>query len=109
MSTRAIAAITPIGPRRVFISGHGASSVFCVIERELRAVQPTTHHWPHEERRPPQPLPSQGREGDASNVILTAVGDNLRRVPAWSRDLLTSILIVLWQAGVRSQALKPPS
>lgn len=108
MSTRAIAAINTdrTAPR---LHLRAASSVFCVIERELRAVQPTTHYWPHEERWPPRPLPSQGREGDASNVILTAVGDNLRRVPAWSRDLLTSILIVLWQAGVRSQALKPPS
>lgn len=48
-------------------------------------------------------------EGDAINVILTAAGHNLRRVLAWLRDLLTSILIILWQAGVRSQALKPAS
>lgn len=51
----------------------------------------------------------KGRESDASNVILTAVSHNLRRVITWLRDLLTSILIILWQAGVRPQALKPPS
>ena len=30
----------------------------------------------------------KGREGDAINVILTAVGHNLRRVIAWLRALL---------------------
>lgn len=96
-------------PRRVFISGQ-KRGVFGVIERELRrrsAIEPIIGHMKsdcHLGRCHPK-----GRESDASNVILTAVGHNLRRVIAWLRDLLTSILIILWQAGVRSQALKPPS
>ena len=39
-----------------------------------------------------------GREGDAANVILTAVGHNLRRILAWLRDLLRLILLALWRA-----------
>ena len=41
----------------------------------------------------------KGREGDAINVILTAVGHNLRRILAWLRGLLPSILIALCRAG----------
>jgi transposase, IS5 family len=51
----------------------------------------------------------KGREGDAINVILTAVGHNLRRVLAWLRALLTSILIALWLEGDHSLPLKPAS
>jgi hypothetical protein len=43
----------------------------------------------------PRPLPSQVREGDAANVVLTAVGHNLRLVLAWLRLLLRLILSVL--------------
>jgi len=39
------------------------------------------------------------REGDAANVILTAVGHNLRRVLAWLRALLRSVLLALGAAG----------
>jgi IS5 family transposase len=39
----------------------------------------------------------KGREGDA-DVILTAVGHNLRRILAWLRDLLRLILLALWRA-----------
>ena len=35
----------------------------------------------------------KGRDGDAANVILTAVGHNLRLVLAWLRDLLRLILM----------------
>jgi IS5 family transposase len=51
----------------------------------------------------------KGREGDAINVILTAVRHNLRRILAWLRVLLTSILIALWQAAFRSSALEQAS
>ncbi len=37
----------------------------------------------------------KGREGDAANVILTAVGYNLRLVLAWLRILLRLFLIAL--------------
>jgi transposase, IS5 family len=40
----------------------------------------------------------KGREGDAANVILSAVGHNLRRVLAWLRALLRLILLALSQA-----------
>jgi transposase, IS5 family len=51
----------------------------------------------------------KGREGDAVNVILTAVGHNLRRILAWLRALLTSILISLCQAAAFRPPLKPAS
>ena len=34
----------------------------------------------------------KGRHGDAANVLLSAVGYNLRRVLKWLRDLLRLIL-----------------
>jgi transposase, IS5 family len=40
----------------------------------------------------------KGREGDAANVILIAVGYNLRRVLAWLRALLRLILLALSRA-----------
>ena len=51
----------------------------------------------------------KGREGDAINVILTAVGHNLRRVLAWLRDLLVSILIALWRSAAGLPAVKQAS
>jgi IS5 family transposase len=38
---------------------------------------------------------SKGREGDAANVILSAVGFNLRLVLAWLRTLMRLVLLVL--------------
>jgi hypothetical protein len=37
----------------------------------------------------------KGRDGDAANVVLSAVGHNLRLVLAWLRMLLRLILNVL--------------
>jgi transposase, IS5 family len=37
----------------------------------------------------------KGREGDAANAVLTAVGHNLRLVLAWLRFLLRLILLAL--------------
>ena len=40
----------------------------------------------------------KGRDGDAANAILTAVGYNLRLVLAWLRALLRLILSALLQS-----------
>ena len=48
----------------------------------------------------------KGREGDAANVTLTAVGHNLRRVLAWLRALLRPILLALWQAFAAIPAVR---
>ena len=100
---------TTESPRRVFISGQ-KRGVVGVIERELRrrsAIEPIIGHMKSDGHLGRCHL--KGREGDAINVILTAVGHNLRRVLAWLRVLLTSILIALWLAGASSTALKPAS
>jgi IS5 family transposase len=51
----------------------------------------------------------KGREGDAANVILTAVGHNLRLVLAWLSALLRLILIAISRASVVTPALKSAS
>jgi hypothetical protein len=43
------------------------------------------------------------------DVILTAVGFNLRRVLAWLRAFLASILIACWRTAIISPAFKPAS
>ena len=48
----------------------------------------------------------KGRKGDAANVILTAVGHNLRLVLACLRLLLPSILNALMLLLAASSALK---
>ena len=42
----------------------------------------------------------KGREGDAANAILSAVGYNLRLVLAWLRILLSLIQLTLCRAFV---------
>jgi len=96
-------------PRRVFISGQ-KRGVFGAIERELRrrsAIEPIIGHMKSDGHLGRCHL--KGREGDAANVILTAVGHNLRRVLAWLRALLASILIALWCTNAVPQPLKPAS
>jgi IS5 family transposase len=93
-------------PRRVFISGQ-KRGVFGVIKRELRrrsAIEPVIGHMKSDGHLGRCHL--KGREGDAANVILTAVGHNLRRVLAWLRALLRLILFALWQAFVLMPALR---
>ena len=51
----------------------------------------------------------KGRQGDAANVILTAVGHNLRLVLAWLRTLCRLIVLTLLQAFATSSALKSAS
>ena len=42
----------------------------------------------------------KGRDGDAANAILTAVGYNFRLVLAWLRELLRLLLIALLRTCV---------
>ena len=93
-------------PRRVFISGQ-KRGVFGVIKRELRrrsAIEPVIGHMKIDGHLGRCHL--KGRQGDAANVILTAVGHNLRRVLAWLRALLRLILLALWQPFAPTPAVK---
>jgi IS5 family transposase len=90
-------------PRRVFISGQ-KRGVFGVIKRELKrrsAIEPVIGHMKTDGHLGRCYL--KGREGDAANVILTAVGHNLRLVLAWLRLLLPLIL------NAFSRLLPPPA
>ena len=49
----------------------------------------------------------KGRDGDAANAILTAVGYNFRRILAWLRVLLRSMLIALLRAFIIRSAHNP--
>jgi transposase, IS5 family len=84
-----------VNPRRVFISGQ-KRGVFGAIKRELRrrsAVEAVIGHMKNDGHLGRCYL--KGRDGDATNVILTAVGYNLRLVLAWLRVLLRLILTAL--------------
>jgi transposase, IS5 family len=48
----------------------------------------------------------KGRDGDATNAILSAVGYNLRLVLAWLRMLLRFILVALLRTFAIQPALK---
>ena len=48
----------------------------------------------------------KGRDGDAANAILTAVGYNLRLLLAWLRALLRLILIVIRRSVPIQSALR---
>src|SRR5271170_643230 len=92
-------------PRRVFISGQ-KRGVFGVIKRELRrrsAIEPVIGHLKAEGHLGRCYL--KGREGDAANAVLTAVGHNLRLVLAWLRILLRLILLALCRAFAIPPAL----
>jgi IS5 family transposase len=63
-------------PRRVFISGQ-KRGVFGAIERELRrrsAIEPVIGHMKTDGHLGRCHL--KGREGDAANIVLTAIGHN---------------------------------
>jgi transposase, IS5 family len=82
-------------PRRVFISGQ-KRGVFGVIKRELRrrsAIEAVIGHLKTDGHLGRCYL--KGREGDAANTILTAVGHNLRLVLAWLRMMLRLIRVAL--------------
>ena len=96
-------------PRSVFISGQ-KRGVFGVIKRELRrrsAIEPVIGHMKAEGHLDRNYL--KGRDGDAANAILSAVGHNLRLVLAWLRILVRRILAALFAATTPLSALKPAS
>ena len=85
-------------PRRVFISGQ-KRGVFGIIKRELRrcsAIEAVIGHMKMDGHLSRCYL--TGREGDAANAILSAVGYNFRLVLAWLRILLSLILFTLSRA-----------
>ena len=74
-------------PRRVFISGQ-KRGVFGAIRRELKrrsAIEAVIGHMKTDGHLGRCYL--KGRDGDAANAILTAVGHNLRLVLTWLRIL----------------------
>lgn len=82
--------------------------MFGVIKRELRrrsAIEAVIGHMKNEGHLSRCWL--KGREGDAANVVLSAVGYNFRLVLAWLRAFLRLILNALIQALANSSALKP--
>jgi len=84
--------------------------VFGVIKRELRrrsAIEPVIGHMKAEGHLGRCYL--KGRAGDAINVILSAVGYNLRLVLAWMRMFLRSVLLALIQALLLRPAVKSTS
>ena len=96
-------------PRRVFISGQ-KRGVFGRIKRELTrrsAIEAVIGHMKAEGHLGRCYL--KGRAGDAANVILSAVGYNLRLVLAWLRIILRVILLALLQIFTIRPALKPAS
>jgi IS5 family transposase len=81
---------------RIFISGQ-KRGVFGIIKRELRrrsAIEAVIGHMKGEGHLGRCYL--KGRDGDAANAILTAVGHNLRLVLTWLRILLRLILDALF-------------
>jgi len=92
-------------PHRVFISGQ-KRGVFGIIKRELRrrsAIEAVIGHMKTDGHLGRCYL--KGRNGDAANVVLSAVGHNLRLVLAWLRILLRLILIALRPASAITPAL----
>ena len=93
-------------PRRFFISGQ-RRGVFGVIKRELRrrsAIEAVIGHMKNEGHLARCWL--KGREGDAANVVLSAVGYNFRPVLAWLSAFLRLILNAIIQALNQPSALK---
>ena len=78
-----------------------------MIKRELRrrsAIEPVIGHMKTDGHLGRCHL--KGREGDAANVVLTAVGHNLRLVLTWLRLLLRLILLALCRAFALTPAFR---
>ena len=93
-------------PHRVFISGQ-KRGVFGPIKRELRrrsAIEAVIGHMKTDGHLGRCFL--KGRAGDAANVILSAVGYNLRLVLAWLRIILRAILLALLHGFASRPAVK---
>jgi transposase, IS5 family len=96
-------------PRRVFISGQ-KRGVFGLIKRELRrrsAIEAVIGHMKAEGHLGRCYL--KGRDGDAANAILSAVGYNLRLVLAWLRIILPFFFLALSSSFTIPRALKSAS
>jgi IS5 family transposase len=96
-------------PCRVFIAGQ-KRGVFGSIKRGLRrrsAIEPVIGHMKTEGHLGRCYL--KGRDGDAANAILSAIGYNLRLVLAWLRIILRFIVVALLQTAMILQALKSAS
>jgi len=92
-------------PRRVFISGQKCG-VFGVIKRELRrrsAIEPVIGHMKTDGHLGRCYL--KGRDGDAANAILGAVGYNLRLVLTWLRMILRFFVVALFRSFTTPAAL----
>jgi IS5 family transposase len=93
-------------PCRVFISGQ-KRGVFGAIKRELRrrsAIEAVIGHMKADGHLGRCYL--KGRDGDAANTILTAVGYNLRLVLAWLRELLCLLLIAVLRTFAGQSTLR---
>jgi IS5 family transposase len=96
-------------PHRVFISGQ-KRGVFGAIKRELRrrsAIEAVIGHMKADGHLGRCYL--KGRDGDAANTILTAVGHNLRLVLSWLRALLRLMLVLLLPVLDNKSAVRSPS
>lgn len=96
-------------PRRVFLSGQ-KRGVFGVIKRELRrrsAIEAVIGHMKTDGHLGRCYL--KGRNGDAANVVLSAVGYNLRLVLKWLRKLLRLIVSAILRALTTPKLLKAAS
>ena len=90
-------------PHSIFISGQ-RRGIFGIIKRELRrrsAIEAVIGHMKMDGHLGRCYL--KGREGDATNAILSAIGCNFRLVLAWLRILLSLILLALSRAFCRSR------
>src|SRR5471032_736336 len=86
-------------PRRVFLSGQ-KRGVFGTIKRELRrrsAIEAVIGHLKNDGHLGRCFL--KGRHGDAANVVLSAVGYNLRLILRWFRAFLCLLAAALGLAG----------
>jgi IS5 family transposase len=86
-------------PLRVFLSGQ-KRGVFGAIKRQLKrrsAIEPVIGHMKNDGHLGRNYL--KGREGDAANAVLSAVGYNFRLILAWLRMLLRLLLHAIWTAS----------
>ena len=95
---------------RTASSSQAKNAVFGRIKRELTrrsAIEAVIGHMKAEGHLGRCYL--KGRAGDAANVILSAVGYNLRLVLAWLSIILHVILLALLHTFTIRPALKPAS
>src|SRR3954451_9593377 len=93
-------------PRRVFIYGQ-KRGVFGIIKRELRrrsAIEAVIGHLKTDGHLGRCYL--KGRDGNAANAVLSAVGYDLRLVLAWLRAFLRLVVSTLLMALVLQSPLK---